>query len=197
LIELVKGNIDRDGFIQSAAKVQEEVSKLQARGYLAQITTYPYLLDDLIDEDNDIQDAANVVLQGVEWDRYAFTPYTGAYSVDFNKNFGPYFVYSYGLMAREYFGNKIDLALGMVSPGSDSSYESPAGLAADVAAAKAAGVTRIDVFALKGMLKDDQFDEWAAALLAEPQIPKNDDITDLFHEDFALIDQLLNSMGEE
>lgn len=197
LIELVKGNIDKEMFSQSTLSIQQGVAELKLRGYKAQVTTYPYLLDDLEDGDPDIQDAANVVLEGVDWDRAAFTPYTGAYSVDFDKNFGPYFVYSYAMMARKHFGRKADIAIGMVSPGNPSSYDSPAELAADVAAAKAAGVRRIDVFDLKGMLVDDRFGEWADALLAEPQIPPDDGITDLFHEDFKLIDMMLDSLGTE
>jgi|GEM_PF-4593151 len=197
LYKLLKSNVDREKFVDSQNRIQAMVDEIHQRGFMAQITTYPYLLDDLIDTDNDIQDAANVVLEGVEWDRLAFTPYSAAYTDDFEKPFGPYFVYSYSQMARERFGRKADIALGLIAPGGTHTYETPQELAADVAAAKAAGIHRIDVFDLAGMMKDDRFDEWAEALLAEPAIPPEEETTIDFHEDFALADSLLDGVNED
>jgi len=194
LIEVIKGNYDAARFLQSQARQQEMVDELHARGFEAQITTYPYLLDDLLDGDPDIQDAANVVLEGVAWDRLAFTPYSAAYTADFGNPYGPYFVYSYAKLARERFGDKADIALGLVAPGDPHSYTSVEQLAADVAAAKAAGVGRIDVFDLNGMLSGDLFDQWADALLAAPAVPPEEASTVQFHKQFKAADVLLDSL---
>jgi len=196
LIALIEGNIDRERFVRSAGRVAELVEELKGRGYGAQITTYPYLLDDMEDGDPDIQDAANVVLEGPAWDRLAFTPYSAAYSEDFARSFGPYFVYSYAQMARRRFGDRVDIALGLISPDNPRAYGSPEQLAADVAAAKAAGISRIDLFDLKGMLAEDRFDEWADALLAEPLTPPVEADTQRFHRSFSLMDSALDAYGE-
>jgi hypothetical protein len=194
LIDLLTANTDPVRFAQSVAKVSDMVDQIHARGFQAQITTYPYLLDDLVDGDRDIQDAANVVLDGVAWDRLAFTPYTAAYSQDFGMPFGPEFVHSYARSARERYGDKVDIALGLIAPGSPGGFKSVADLAADVAAAKAAGVRRIDVFDLQGMLADDRFDEWADALLTEPLVPTEDPNTTQFREQMGRADQVLDSL---
>lgn len=194
LIELVTANLDPDRFQQSVARTKERVTALHARGFLAQITTYPYLLEDLLDGDPHLQDAANVVLEGVDWDTAAFTPYRPAYSADFNESFGPWFVYSYAKMAVAAYGDRADIALGRIAPGDSHAYESPEELAADVAAAKAAGIRNIDLFSLPGMLQDDRFDEWADALLVEPAVPLVDEATVQFHQNFELADLALDAI---
>lgn len=194
LLNLIKENIDRERFAESMAYSAARIEELHARGFQAQGTSYPYILEDKLDNDTDLQDAANVMIDGLDWDHLAFTPYSAAYTADMNKPFGPYFVYYYAKLTFEQYGDKASVALGLIAPGDDRGYKSVSDFAADVAAAKAAGVRSIDVYSLGGMLKDDMFDQWADAFLAEPVIPDEEETTIEFHEDFTFADQALNGM---
>jgi len=169
------------------------VEELQNRGYLAQVTTYPFIMDDLEDGDPDLQDVANVLLSGSPWDIYSFTPYTTAYTQDLGFPLGPFFPYAYSQRAYSLFGPAAEIALGIVGNTSHGpGYTSTALLAADVAAAKAAGIRRISVFHLAGMLEDGQFDDWADALLAEPAVPPNEPLVPAMIAAIHLGDFLLN-----
>jgi hypothetical protein len=59
LFELAALTLDRERYLTSVERYQTLVHDLQSRGYLVQITTFPFLLDDIPDEDTDIQDLCN------------------------------------------------------------------------------------------------------------------------------------------
>ena len=128
---------------EMVANVSDWVSDLQDRGYQVQNTTYPFLLDDFGDGDTDIQDVCNIPMQGIEWDRVA----PCAYSTEYSSLVGlfpvsPYWVYTYAKSVREYYGDAATVAVGLVRHDGRPGYDSPDQLAADIAAAKAAGVPR-------------------------------------------------------
>jgi len=196
IVEILLGNRNPDMFEQSVAKLQELIDELHGRGYLVQATTYPFILDDFEDGDSDLQDIANAPISGITWDIFAFTPYSTSYSDDLGVTIGPYFPYSYAKSAHEMFGDAAEIAVGIVDVSTEPGYESPEQLAADVAAAKAAGIKRIDVYHLLGMVENDNFDEWADALLVEPKEPEKETTTDIMRLFIDFADTILNTMND-
>jgi hypothetical protein len=196
VLEILAANRDRERFAASCLRMRQIVDDLHARGYLVQATTYPFILDDQLDGDPDLQDIAEVPLDGADWDIRGFTPYTTAYADDLGVPIGPYFVFDYARTARELFGAAAAIAVGIVDVDALPGYTSPDQLAADVAAAKAAGVRRIDVYHLLGMVENGEFDAWADALLAEPAEPPIEAAVVLMRAAIGLADDLLDFWPE-
>jgi hypothetical protein len=84
----------------------------------------------------------------------------------------------------------------LVRTSGTNGYETPDQLAADIAAAKAAGVRRIEIFSFNGMLEypDYTFDDWADCTLVEPLVPETDPLIDLARLGAGAIDFILNFM---
>ena len=197
LIDLFRNTLDRTMFPVSVSKYQSLVQEIKNRGFEVQITTFPFLIDDMNDGDTDIQDICNSPLDGIDWDRIA----PCAYSTEYSHMAGtfsdwPYFVYSYAKTAKELYGDAAVVHIGLVRYEGTPAYFTPDDLAADVAAAKAAGVKRIEVFKFSGMLAypNYDFDDWADAFLAEPEIPPRDTAVDLTRMLLPVADFVLNFM---
>jgi len=197
LFELAALTLDRERYLTSVERYQTLVHDLQSRGYLVQITTFPFLLDDIPDEDTDIQDLCNSPMTDIDWDLIA----PCAYSTEYAHYVGtfaasPYFVYTYAKTARELYGNAAVVDVGLVRTSGTNGYETPDQLAADIAAAKAAGVRRIEIFSFNGMLEypDYTFDDWADCTLVEPLVPETDPLIDLARLGAGAIDFILNFM---
>jgi len=155
LVELLLGNIDREGFEEAVEEYRLLVHQIHGRGYKVMVTTYPFMMDDFHDGDADFQDMANVPLSGIDWDALTFTTYRTAYSGDLGVEFSPYMVYEYGRAAKKLFGERARLAVGMIGrTDHGEGYASPDDLALDISAAKAAGIPEIDLFHLGGMIEE-------------------------------------------
>jgi len=190
--EYIMANRNPEVFIQSQAKVQAIVDAIHQHGYLAMVNTYPFIMDDFADGDTDVQDVANVPVAGISWDMYSFTAYTTSYTADIGFQFGPYYPYSYGQLAKELFGESVEIAVGLLPHDDSTGYASPADMQADVAAVKSAGVASISAFDLEGMTNGGNMDEWAEAFLAPPEVPAPDQGTALMHLFVKDIDAKLN-----
>ena len=82
----------------------------------------------------------------------------------------------YGFMVRTHraFGHRSHVSVGLTGTGvygDEPVYESADELAADVSAARAAGIDDIAVFCLEGLLGKDQPGEWVDALRGAPARP--------------------------
>ena len=110
---------------------------------------------------------------------------------------GPYFVYSYAASALAEYGDAAVVDIGLVRYEGTPAYATPEELQADVAAAKAAGIKRIEVFKFSGMIAYPTytFDDWADAFLVEPEIPEVDPSIDLLRVSARAVDFLLNFMN--
>jgi len=132
------------------------------------------MIDDFKDGDPDIQDLANVPISGIDWDAYTFTPYRTAYSGDFSVTFTPYIVYEYANAAKDLFKEKARIALGIIGDSEHGTgFTSPEDLDKDVAAAKAANISEVDLFHLGGMEKNGGVAIWLNAGV-EAKIPDID-----------------------
>jgi len=193
LVELLLGNMDRVRFDEAVVAYQQLVDRIQDRGCKVMVTTYPFMLEDFLDGDPDLQDLANVPLSGIDWDALTFTTYRTAYSGDLGVEFSPYMVYEYGRLARKLFGDKARLAAGMIGwtdhgPG----YTSPEDLSLDIAAAKAAGIVEIDLFHLGGMIQEGGPAPWLDTGDTPSSLPPPDVKVGLARLLTATMDALLN-----
>jgi len=197
LIDLLSQTMDREMYLESVARYQQIVHDLQDRGYQVQITTFPFLVDDIPDGDTDLQDICNSPMTGIDWDLVAPCAYStedAHYLGTFDTS--PYFVYSYSLTARELYGDQAVVDVGLVRTSGNNGYQTPGELAADIAAAKGARIKRIEIFKFGGMLEyeDYDFDDWADATLVEPAVPESQGAIDLARFGTGVIDFVLGFM---
>ncbi|HPO17184.1 MAG TPA: hypothetical protein PLI09_27360 [Candidatus Hydrogenedentes bacterium] len=173
LAQMAAENINRVQYSESTKKIEALIQKVRNRGYEVQITTFPLLLDDLADGDSDLQDLFNIPMENISWDTRAFCAYSTEYGTLGGFPISPYFVYTYSLSALKHYGENTWIALGLIRY-NNRGYSSPDQLAADIAAAKAAGIKKIDLFFFPGMTGYPQytFDDWAKTTRVDPKPPK-------------------------
>nr|HPQ72077.1 hypothetical protein [bacterium] len=142
---LLLGNYTPERFAQASAIYQQMVEDLAELGFYSMVVTYPQILDDLADADTFLQDVMEVPVSTVGWHEVSTMPYTTTFENMLGMPFGPYLIYDYARSTVEYFGDAASIALGI-----SGEMDDPARLAAEVAASKAAGVERIQVYNLGG-----------------------------------------------
>lgn len=129
------------------------VDRAHLRGFRVGVTTLVQVLNDFEDGDAGIRKALGIPLDDgplspapIAWDAVYFQAYRTLYASQ--GPLGPWFVYEYGLRARRYFGAKAGLNVGLTHPGIGLRarvYRDPSELAADVRAARAAGIPRANI----------------------------------------------------
>lgn len=174
LVELLADQYDPAAFAQAARELAGMVDELHVRGVRVMAVTLPWVVDDAVDEDTDIQDLLNMPVRGVDWDevsvivyRPVLEEYLGGVSLSSSV------VQRYAIAAQRYFGNRVELALGNIgSPGLlvPAGYTDPADLTADLAAARSAAITRVSVFSQDGMIEQGGVSRWLDAM-ARPTQP--------------------------
>jgi len=177
-VMLLLGNFNPEGFAQATAVYRQMVDDLHELGFYVMNVTAPLALDDLRDEDATLQDIMDIPATTVEWDEFSTMVYTSEWALNFGLPFGSYLVYSYAKMTVEYLPQRASIAVGI--PGLGAMTE-PAHLAADIAAAKAAGIERIQVFAYSRVAAMADPNAWHETFAAEPAEPPSDGVTDLLH----------------
>ncbi len=173
---LMSAHLDPVRYAASRDALSAQVMAIQARGYRVQAVTYPQVVDDLGDGDADLQDALDIPVDGVPFDEVAFMTYQTAFAEAQGAWVGPGLIRSYGADAVARFGDRATLALGIVGTASiveldGPPYASPAQLAEDVAAALGAGVPRVEVYSLDGMVELGDVPGWLAGTEAVPSTP--------------------------
>jgi hypothetical protein len=131
------------------------VDELRARDLRVAAVTYPMVLDDAADGDDDIADAFDVPVTGPAWDEVSFMVYQSLIYDLSGSWHGPDVVHSYAATAREQYGERAAVALGIVgSVGIEPvamPYPDAATLVADRGATRAAGIERVSVYSLDGL----------------------------------------------
>jgi hypothetical protein len=174
-LALMRTHRDPAAFAQARAQLAALVGEVQARGVRATCVTYPQVVDDLDDGDDDLQDALDVPVRGIGWDELAFMVYQSTFAEAAHQWLGPGLIRSYGLSARQGFGERAVVALGTVGTAgifdaaATPAYTDPDTLAQDVGAARGAGITRVEVYSLDGMLALGGADRWLDATRAGPR----------------------------
>jgi hypothetical protein len=183
---LLLQNLNPEHFAAAVQTYQQMVNDLNDLGFHTMVVTYPHILDDLSDEDTTLQDIMDVPVTPVNWDEVSTMTYSTTYEQYLGVDFGAYFVYDYAVSTVEQYGDRASIALGVSGQMTD-----PAVLAAEVGAAKAAGIYRIQVYSYAGSAGQPDPDAWHAAFAAEPLVPPNDFYTRLLREALIFADWLL------
>jgi len=182
---LLLENLDPERFEQAARVYQELVDELNALGFYVMVGTYPQILDDLADGDTFLQDLLDVPVSPVAWDEVSTMVYRSHYEDYTGLSFGPYLVYDYARSTALHFGSAASIGLGVVRNMND-----PYRLAAEVGAARAAGVELIQVYSFIEVASRPDAELWHAAFDAPPAIPAPEPMVDLMRGALRLADAL-------
>jgi len=174
-LDLVKEGRDPEAFAANRQTLSELVVDLQARGLKVGCVTYPTVLDDMADGDDDIQDQLDVPIYGVPWDEASFMVYQSLIYDLYGSWQGPDIIHSYSQSAVTDFGQRAAVALGIVgSAGIDPvnmSYPDASTLLTDLAAAISTGVTNVSIYSLDGLSQQNDPSEWLERATA-PAVPE-------------------------
>ena len=194
VVNLLLGNIDRQKFQLATERYRRLVDMLHSYGYKVMVVTYNYLVDDFLDGDPDWQDVWNSPIQGIDWDALTFFAYRTIWSGDLGMKVSPAVVYDYGVTARELFGDRARMAIGTVgATGHGPGYTSPADMAEDIAAARAAGIFEVDIFKMKGILDQADPASWLTGMSDVPAAaPSYDMLVDFMRSVLRTIDRYLD-----
>jgi len=183
---LLLEQIDPQSFEQAAAIYRQMVQNLSQLGFKTMVVTYPQILDDLLDDDNTIQDIMNMPVSMVEWDEVSTMVYTTHFEQYTGMEYGPWVVYDYARSTVERFGDRASIGLGVVR-----NAENPDRLAADVAAAKAAGIDKIQIYSYREVLAKPDPEQWHQTFYVEPEVPQEDQAGKLLRAVIQLADLFL------
>jgi hypothetical protein len=195
LIALVKTHVDAAGFAAAQAKLAAIVGRVHAAGLRAHAVTYPMVLDGMKKGNTFLEDGFDIPVSGIPWDEVSFMVYRSTWQAFSATQLSSDLFYSYGVDARAFFGDAAGVDFGVV--GADpttgaAGYTDPSVLASDVAAARAAGVTRLHLYSLEEALAEPDPSPWLAFATA-PAAPAPDDDASVrtFRTLFATLDAIL------
>lgn len=198
-IKLMRGHLNPAAYAAAKQKLRALVQEVQAAGLRAQCVTFPQVIDDQQDSDEDLQDALDIPVQGVPWDEVSFMVYQSTYARMLGSWIGPALIRSYAADIHRAYGKKGTMALGVVGKAGVMTqgatlYPDPATLAKDVAAALAEGVPRVEVFSLDGMRFSGQLEKWLEALgNVQPARPVLNTQADMVRKAIIALDAMLDS----
>ena len=196
VLPLLGANRDPAMYQKSKAGYRELVMQVQARGFRVAAAAYPFVLDDMADGDDDIQDAVDTPIVGVPFDEVWFMTYRTSFRPLVGATPGPEIVYQYAREGLQRFGNKASVSAGVIGGSGmegEQGFATPAELAIDIGAGRAGGSPRTFVFSLDGMLQVGEPAGWMATASTGPSIPAPDDTTAAARARFAELDSLLGT----
>ena len=203
VVALMRTHLDRAAHAKARATLTASVKRVQAAGLRAQCVTFPQVLDDIKDGDDDLQDALDIPVRGVPFDEVSFMVYQSTYARSVGSWIGPDLIRDYAAQARAAYGDRGTIALGVVGLGGVMSegshlYLDPQLLRQDVAAALHAKIARVEIFSLDGMMHTKKLDAWLAALAdVEPEKPESSATVDLVQKGMYALDAMLDGAGEK
>lgn len=195
LVALIQAHVDPPAFLAHRAALAAILARVHAAGMHVHCVTYPMVLDDLGDDDDDIQDGLDIPVRGLAWDEVSFMTYRSGLALYANAPFGPAFFEAFARDARAAFGDRAALDFGVV--GADpltgaAGYRYPVALAADLDGAAAGGVTKHHVYSLERAAAATDADAWLDARASDvPTVPPRDDGAESLRAVFRLLDEVL------
>lgn len=161
----LNGNINRSQFAAATTAYRGFVDYAHLLGFKVTVTTLLPLLEDYSDGDDFIRQGFNSPIDGIAWDEVSFQVHRTLYGASYPLT--SYMVYEYGRLARNRFGARAGLGLGLTHPGIDVGnqaivYSSGNQLRLDAQAAKAAGfsATRVGVYSFLGIYRSNDVGQW-------------------------------------
>jgi hypothetical protein len=188
----LNGNINRNQFAAATQAYRGFADYAHNLGFKVTVTTLLPLLDDYADGDDFLRQGFNSPIDGIPWDEVSFqvhrTIYAGSYPVT------SYMVYDYGRLARQRFGSRAGIGLGLTHQGiaSDPNIVYPNGnqLRLDAEAAKAAGFSpaRVGLYSFLGVYNRAPVSQWFQ--VPANRTPARDSGTALLRSSIQFIDAL-------
>ncbi|MDP8225932.1 MAG: hypothetical protein P9L99_21405 [Candidatus Lernaella stagnicola] len=182
---LLLDQVSPEQFDLASQVYQQMVDDLYGLGFYSMVVTAPMFLDDVPDGDTFLQDAMNIPVSTVRWHEVSTMVYTTTFEEYLGLPFGAHIVYDYAATTVEYYPNTASIALGL----SHQMLE-PAELAQEIAAAKAAGVERIQVYSYNCTLAHPNPEDWHATFTTPAQTPPWEPSTILMRGALSLADWL-------
>ena len=200
LLAFFRGGIDRERFERARGDYASLADEAHARGWKMLLTTLPQVLDDFDDGDDDLRQALEIPVEGIDWDVLSFQVYTTLAGdllggVSGGATPGPYFVYDYLRTAQELFGERAAADIGMIGEGvGGTTFETGAQLHRDLEAAHAAGIPRerITVFNLDGIVQRPPESQWLGPPIESAVVPPDDGAAAAARRTSRLLDDALD-----
>lgn len=198
-LRVFRKNRNPRAFLEAKETYGELIALAHSLGFKVMCVTFPLVLDDLADGDDDLQDYLNLPVRGLPWDELSFMVYrTTVYDLGVT-GITSYFVYSYARTASLSYGEKAGIDIGLVAPpdlttpeGGLSGYTNPFPLQEDFLAAIAAGVRRIHIWPLDHLILYPDLEPWIALPPVPPPPPPGDESTEGLRLGIQLLDEALN-----
>lgn len=182
LVSFLRAGIDRRQYADATRVYRDLVEFAHARGFRVELSTISQVLDDYLDGDDDLRQAFNIPVSGIDWDVYSIQVYRTLNQYVTLSSVGPttsYYVYDYASRARSQFGARAAVGLGLIDAGELAPdaplYARGSDLRSDLDAARAAGIARdrIGVYALRGITRRTPSEQWfpEASRFAFPPLP--------------------------
>jgi hypothetical protein len=160
LHEFANKGIDEKLFQQASGQLISLHHFLKTQHITTHVVTTPFILEQKYTQR--LQRVFGIPINQNSFDYISFM----AYRSEFERIIGEMnsrLVYEYGLKAKEIYGKKAGIDLGVVGniefPHKLTGYSSPTRLWEDMAAAKAAGINDIQIYCLEGINSDDWLKE--------------------------------------
>jgi hypothetical protein len=200
LTSFMREGINRTQYAEATRIYRELVDYLHGRGFRVELSTLTQVLDDYADFDDGLRQAMNIPVAGIAWDVCTFQLYRTLNSFVLGGTLGPttsYYVFDYARIARQLFGGRAGVGIGMTDPGdlapTAPSYTSPTQLREDIDAASLAGIARqnIGLYNLRGIVRRAPSTDWFPARSAFIFPPLPDLPTALTHTTSRTLDLAL------
>lgn len=145
---------NRERFVLATQQFTEMVSDIHQAGLQVEAVSYPFLVHDAVSGNRVFQEFLQVPVLDVPWDGLALMVYRSSFQDLAPVRLGPWLVYRYLELAKRHLQLPLTAALGVIgSIGkiSEGGFRDPSAIRADIAAARAAGIERLQLFSLDGM----------------------------------------------
>lgn len=202
-LELMRAHLDPNEFSEAKQQYIDSVQEVQNAGLKAECVTFPMVLDDLQDNDSDLQDALDIPVDDIPWDKISFMVYQSTFADSVGSWIGPGLIRSYAASAYSKYGERAAVALGIVGNASvmneeSKRYADPNILKEDIAAAIAENIKQIEIFSLDGMIETAQLNNWLTALTQiSPKQPKEAPLAQFSRQVFIVLDNMLESPSQD
>ncbi len=172
-------DMDEADFKEAITGFRQIIAKIRKHGCQAIGAALPFVCNDKLEHSEVWQDYWGGPVAMVEWDVLVFMLF-GSWFVQMGLSWpnAHYLIYDYTEAIRKFWPNKAVVALGVTTPGTGAEkdlYQSPAQLSEGVSAVKAAGISNIAIYDLKGILDSPNPAAWLKKVqVAKPLIPGTD-----------------------
>ncbi len=161
----LNGNVNRAQFAAATVAYRGFVDYAHLLGFKVTVSTLLPLLEDYGDGDDFIRQGFNSPIDGIAWDEVSFQVHRTMYGASYPVT--SYMVHEYGRLARNRFGARAGIGLGLTHPGiavgnQSIVYANGNQLRLDAQAAKAAGFspTRVGVYSFLGIYRSNDVGQW-------------------------------------